>query len=227
MSPAGRRWGPAAILAVGALLATFGVRAQRVLGLRAELSGTVPASIDGYTSRDIALSDDERVAVAVTSYLVRIFDAPPSAAGTGSAAADSTLRGSVWLYVGFYDRQTRGRTIHSPKNCLPGAGWEALTNQVAEVTTPDGAVRVNRYLIQRGQSRALVLYWYQGRGRVAWNEYQVKWDLLRDAALRRRSDEALVRIVVPITTTENEAFARASRFAATLVPAVRTALPAA
>ena len=59
-------------------------------------------------------------------------------------------------------------------------------------------VRVNQYLLQRGEDQALVLYWYQGRGRVEANEYRVKWDLLRDAALHRRSDEALVRIIVPI-----------------------------
>ena len=44
-------------------------------------------------------------------------------------------------------------------------------------------------------------YWYQGRGRVAHNEYLVKWDLLRDAALERRTDEALVRLVVPVVAS--------------------------
>jgi hypothetical protein len=69
-----------------------------------------------------------------------------------------------------------------------------------------------------------VLYWYQGRGRGASNEYRVKWDLLRDAALRRRSDEALVRVVVPVRSGEDAA-ALAVRVAETLAPAVAEALP--
>jgi hypothetical protein len=70
-----------------------------------------------------------------------------------------------------------------------------------------------------------VLYWYQGRGRVAANEYLVKWDLLRDQALYGRSDEALVRIIVPVTGSEDAAYNRAVNIAAGLVPAVDRALP--
>jgi EpsI family protein len=205
------------VLAVGAVLATVGVRAQRTLPLRADLAGTVPREFEGYAARDLQLSREEAQVAGVSDYLVRVFE------DTGH---DTTRARSVSLYVGYYDRQTRGKTIHSPKNCLPGAGWEPLTSQTAEVATPAGTVRVNRYLLQRGAERALVLYWYQGRGRVAWNEYAVKWDLLRDAALLRRSDEALVRIVVPMRTTEADALAHALRLAQRVLPAVTAALPA-
>jgi EpsI family protein len=84
---------------------------------------------------------------------------------------------------------------------------------------------VNRYLLQKGTAQALVLYWYQGRGRIEANEYAVKWDLLRDAALRGRSEEALVRLIVPVTGTPAEAFERASRIARATIPAVERALP--
>ncbi len=88
-------------------------------------------------------------------------------------------------------------------------------------------MKVNRYLLQNGDQRALVLYWYQGRGRVQASEYMVKWDLLRDAALRHRSDEALVRIVVPLVGTgvEEDSFALARSVAEELVPALNKALP--
>ena len=84
---------------------------------------------------------------------------------------------------------------------------------------------VNRYLLQNGDARALVLYWYQGRGRVQASEYLVKWDLLRDAALKHRSDEALVRIVVPLVGPEENAFELAQSVAERLVPALDNALP--
>ncbi len=207
-------WAPAAVLAVGAVLATVGVKAQRSLPLRAPLAEAVPREIEGLSGRDYALSAAEARVVGVTDYLVRVY-----------RAADST-RAPVTLYVGYYDQQTRGKTVHSPKNCLPGQGWEPLSSRTDTVATDRGPVVVNRYLIQKQNDRALVLYWYQGRGRVAHDEYGVKWDLLRDAAIKRRSDEALVRIVVPLTETESEADAFAMRFARTLVSAVFTALPA-
>jgi EpsI family protein len=94
-----------------------------------------------------------------------------------------------------------------------------------EIASPLGPVRVNRYLLKNKQEQALVLYWYQGRGRVEANEYLVKWDLLRDAALRRRTEEALVRVVVPLTSTEAHAYELASAIAARLLPAVQQALP--
>ena len=93
--------------------------------------------------------------------------------------------------------------------------------------TASGAVLVNRYLIQKGKEQALVLYWYQGRGRVVANEYRVKWNLLQDAARPRRSDEALVRIVVPIRRgmAESAALEQATRIARQLVSTVSIALP--
>src|SRR5690606_36938767 len=111
--------------------------------------------------------------------------------------------------------------------CLPGSGWEALTSRTAVIPTAEGDVRVNRYIIQNQDQQALVLYRYQGRGRVESNEYAEKWDLRRDAAPQGRTEEALVRIVVPSTEGENAAYELAAGVAATLVPAVSAALPAA
>jgi EpsI family protein len=210
-----RRWLPAAVLAVGAVLATLGVKAQRSLALRVPLAEATPAEIEGLHSRNVTVSPAELKAAGVTTYLARSYE-------RSGSAGDFVFS----LYVGYYAQQTQGQTIHSPKNCLPGAGWEPLTSQPQQVATVAGTVTVNRYLIQNGKQQALVLYWYQGRGRVAWNEYRVKWDLLRDAAIRRRSDEALVRIVVPIRSSEAAALQTATAAAAAFVPALMRALPA-
>lgn len=207
-------WLPAAVLVVGAALTTLGVKVQRALPLRRPLAEAVPRQIDGVPGQDQRLSDGEVRAVGVTSYLMRAYLHP-----------DSSRREAFYLYVGYYSQQTQGRTIHSPKNCLPGSGWEPLASRPETVTTSQGTAVVNRYVLQRGREQALVLYWYQGRGRVAHDEYLVKWDLLRDAALKRRSDEALVRIVVPLTGGESQAAALAVRVAQALLPAVQSALP--
>lgn len=207
------RWAPATVLGIAALF-TVGISTQRTMELREPLAAAIPDTLDGMTGHDVTLGRGEIAVAGMTSYLMRTF-AP---VGAKTAASFS-------LYVGYYDQQMQGHTIHSPKNCLPGAGWEALTSQEVSIPTTIGAVPVNKYLVQNGTEQALVLYWYQGRGRVAANEYRVKWNLLRDAAFRQRSEEALVRIVVPVTTTEDSAFTVAKRAAETVAPALQHALP--
>ena len=203
-------WAPATVLVIGALVTTLGVKGQRVMTLRQDLAASVPDTLEGRPGRDIEISQAELRAAGPDNYLLRVF---------GDSASFS-------LYVGFYGRQARGKSIHSPKNCLPGGGWEPLTNDRVTVTTAGGPVEVNRYIIQKDQARALVLYWYQGRGRVESSEYVVKWDLLRDAALSGRSDEALVRIVVFAGTDQQAATQMAQRIAAQIIPAIEGALPA-
>jgi EpsI family protein len=81
---------------------------------------------------------------------------------------------------------------------LPGAGWEILTAGT-DTLLVDGVRRiVNRNVLKNGPSTAVVFYWYQGRGRIVANEYAVKWNLLRDAAVAGHTEEALVRVVVPV-----------------------------
>jgi EpsI family protein len=205
------RWTPAALLGLGCIM-TVGVDRQRNMPLALPLD-SIPRAMAGRTGDDVEISPQEQAVAGMTSYIFRTYQSGPS---------------PISVYVGYYDHQTQGKTIHSPKNCLPGAGWEAIGSTVATVPTPSGPATVNRYLLQNKQERALVFYWYQGRGRVAANEYQVKWELLRDAALRGRSEEALVRVVVFLNdhVDETGAAAEASRITAELVPAVFRSLPA-
>jgi EpsI family protein len=211
-----RTWTPAALLAFGAVM-TVGVDQQKSMPLRLPLADALPMEVAGFHGTDIEISAEEQRVAGMTSYVMRIF--------SDDAIDTDLLKSSVSVYVGYYDQQMQGRTIHSPKNCLPGAGWDALVAQPAQIQTAAGVVHVNRYLLQRDKEKALVLYWYQGRGRIESNEYAVKWDLLRDAALRRRSDEALVRVLVPVTGTELEALELAERVARRIIPAVDAALP--
>lgn len=208
-------WLPAAILSLGAI-GTLGAGTQQGVPLRAPLDPTIPSVIVGHQAEDVEISEDEQRVAGMDEFVMRSYT--PLSAGAAAAAGFT-------VYVGYYEQQYRGHTIHSPKNCLPGSGWEALTSTTAVVATALGPVTVNQYLLKRGDSQALVLYWYQGRGRIEHNEYTVKWDLLRDAAFRRRSDEALVRIVVPVTEDEAAALKTGSEVAARLIPAVYEALP--
>jgi EpsI family protein len=211
-------WAPAGLLLFGSALTYGGVQRQVALPLRAPLETALPSAFEGMPSRDVKVSRAEQRVAGMDDYVMRVF-APAGAAASAIAAS---------VYVGYYERQSQGHSIHSPKNCLPGSGWEPLTSSVATIPSSLGTLSVNRYLIANGSNRALVLYWYQGRGRVTASEYAVKWNLLRDQAVRGRSDEALVRIIVPVTAGEGEeaAFQRARRMAQAIAPAVARALPA-
>jgi len=112
-----RRWMPAALLGVGALF-TVGVDTQRTMPLRGSLESALPATLEGFPGTDGVLSEQERAVAGMSAYVVRTY--APLASQSGRPFS---------VYVGYYDRQTQGRTIHSPKNCLPGAGWEALASR--------------------------------------------------------------------------------------------------
>lgn len=105
----------------------------------------------------------------------------------------------VQLYIGYYSSQRTGDTIHSPKNCLPGSGWDPIHAGYATISMADGRqITVNEYVIAQGLNKQLVFYWYQGRGRVVANEYWAKFWMMNDAIFRNRTDGALVRLITPI-----------------------------
>ncbi len=208
-----QRWAPGGMLAAGCLL-LLSVNRQHTMPLARPL-GEIPRTMVGRAAHDRTISEKEQRVAGMDDYLLRWYAVP------GDSIADFST------YVGYYERQSQGETIHSPKNCLPGAGWEALEAGTRALELPGGGVVVNRYLLSNTGERALVYYWYQGRGRVAASEYRVKWDLLRDSALRGRSEESLVRIVVPLNARMplERADSVASAAAAELIPAVFAVLP--
>lgn len=104
------------------------------------------------------------------------------------------------LFVAYFETQRTGKVPHSPKNCLPGSGWISTQSGVAEISIPGEAkpIRVNQYVVSRGQNQSLVFYWYQARNRVIASEYSAKIYTVTDAIRYNRSDTALVRVVVNV-----------------------------
>jgi EpsI family protein len=121
----------------------------------------------------------------------------------------------VNFYVGYYASQRDGATYHSPLNCLPGAGW--VMNDAGTITiTPAGKPPfvANRYLIQNGLHKELLVYWYQGRGRAVASEYWGKVYTVLDSVRLRRSDGAMIRIMTPVDSSESQALQAAVDLAA-------------
>ena len=142
-------------------------------------------------------------------------------------------RAIAGVYVGFYNSQRQGDAIHSPMNCLPGAGWEPVSRGSIAIPVMIGdeaaTVDANRYVIQKGINRQLVLYWYQSHGRTVASEYWSKFYLIRDAVRLNRTDAALVRVIVPIDPRADDgeivAERQASDFVKTMFPLLPEYLP--
>jgi EpsI family protein len=133
------------------------------------------------------------------------------------------------LFVAFFNTQRTGKAPHSPKNCLPGAGWTPSQSGMVDISVPGRAtpIHVNRYIVSRGQNQSVVLYWYQARDRVIASEYSAKIYTVTDSIRYNRSDTALVRVVVDVNNGDTQqAYQTAESFVQAFFQPLRNWLPA-
>jgi EpsI family protein len=160
----------------------------------AELS----AQVQGWSmEREQSVDSGTQVVLKADDLLSRVY-----ANGSRGESAD--------LFIAYFRSQRTGQTAHSPKNCLPGNGYEPLATGYLTVRVPgrDGPVRINRDVVARGDDKRIVLYWYQSGRRVIASEYEAKLWLTLDSIRYRRSDTALVRVVVPVGPAGDDAATR-------------------
>ena len=105
------------------------------------------------------------------------------------------------LYMAYLDAQRDGRSWHSPRQCIPGGGWKIASHEIVPVTTERSSFKLNRMIIENGEYRQLVYYWYDQRGRKVANEFVMKFWLIADAVTKQRTDGAMVRLLTPIPNT--------------------------
>ncbi len=190
---------------------------------------------DRWQGRELGLDEDVLEVLQLSDYMMRVY-APvgiPRDRGAALPADQTTdqpaaMRTSpVWLYVGFYQSQRTGTTYHSPKNCLPGAGWQFMETDIVAVDLPgQDTIAINRVLIQKGLEKQMILYWYQDRGRVIASEYWAKGYLVWDAMTQNRSDGSLVRISIPVRDNKvDEAFEHGVTFLRDLWPVLLEYMP--
>jgi EpsI family protein len=134
----------------------------------------------------------------------------------------------VDLFLAYVPNQRTGDWLHSPKHCLPGAGWVPVVANLLSLARPGGGqITVNRYVIAKGLDRQIVLYWYQAHGRVVASEYWAKVYLVEDAIRLNRTDGALVRVTTPVSGSESlqSGERRAVAFATQLLPILDDYIP--
>ncbi len=205
-----RVWITAAMLAGAAVLLHAANRPLKV-PVRQPLR-ELPIALGPWRGVERPLTDRIVAAAGVDDYLNRSYS--------------DESGNQVELYIGYYGSQRSGDLIHSPKNCLPGAGWEWVRKDRLPVQVPGYApIVVNDFRIAKGLYQNLVLYWYQGRGRAIADEYRAKLWMIGDAITRRRTDGSLVRIVVPIQDSESKARNLAVTFLQTFYPELSRFIP--
>ncbi len=199
------------------------VKSQAEPTMARESLSEVPLRIDDWRAREGAPLDNRVVQMlGVDDFVNRIYVGPGAAAG---------------LYIGFYKSQREGSAIHSPMNCLPGAGWNpvsrtqlAIPVRETESAAATRTVEVNRITIAKGLDRQVVLYWYQSHGRIVASEYWGKIYTVWDTIKLNRTDAALVRVVVPVLGSDAKAEQAAAdagiQFVQSLFPLLHKYLPA-
>jgi len=149
---------------------------------------SLPPNLDGWQMyKDVQIDQETLDVLRADDTLNRVYLSPQR---------DS----SAFLFVAFFKTQRTGQTPHSPKNCLPGNGYEPLESGTISVTVPGRSqpIAVNRYLTARGDERSVTLYWYQSHDRVIAGEFTAKLWLIIDSIRYRRSDTSLVKVVIPV-----------------------------
>jgi EpsI family protein len=198
----------ARLLAAMLLVAATGAvaRAMRHIDVPHSRLSAMPYDVENWNGRDAEPLDTETVRIlAADEYLNRNYSDSVSA--------------PVNLYVAYYGQQRPGVSIHSPLHCLPGTGWEPQDVATVNLQPGDEASgRVRRLIVRKNRDRSVVLYWYAIHGRTLANELVSKAWLLHDALLLRRSDAALVRIVVPIAESDAAAEQHGLAFARAVLP---------
>ena len=181
----------AATLLTGTALLLYARNSSEIIPARQPLA-SFPRTLQSWTtSGDIPLSQDILDILGPGDFLLRDY-------------RDSASSANVSLFIAYFPSQRSGDAIHSPKNCLPGAGWTPVQSDRVMVSVPGHMpFAANRYLIARGEDRQLVLYWYWAHDRAVASEYAAKFYLVADSIREHRSDGSLIRVTTGLAPGES------------------------
>ena len=150
-----------------------------------------PLQLGDWSGSDVPLDPEVLSILGPGDFLLRVYQKP------------NPNEANVDLFMAYFPSQRTGDTIHSPKHCLPGAGWVPVENTRIALALPGHPpFPANRYVVARAGFRRMVLYWYWAHDRGVASEYWAKFYLVKDAIRMNRSDGALVRITTPILPGE-------------------------
>jgi EpsI family protein len=183
----------------------------------------MPEHFGGWTAQDVPLTDDTLAVLGKGDFLNRVYTSQPAAAGSST-----TRLAPISLFIGYFPSQRTGQTMHSPQNCLPGAGWTFDSQRYTSLEDINGKqYKVGEYVISNGDIKQFVIYWYQAHGRSIPNEYRAKLYMVADAIRMNRTDGALVRVITQVLPSESldSARDRATQFTRQMAPNLPRFIP--
>lgn len=175
-----------------------------------------PLRIWNWTGSDVSIARDVLDTLGPGDFLLRAY------------RDSDASQPPVDLFIAYFPSQRSGDTIHSPQNCLPGAGWTPIHDDRTVLSVPGFLpFSVNRYVIAKGDSRQFVLYWYWAHNRGVASEYWAKFYLVVDSIRTHRSDGSLVRLSTVLLPGESASVAerRVLPFAQSVVPLLGDYVP--
>jgi EpsI family protein len=203
------------VLLLGATISLLYARGDSDLIPARESLALFPEGIAGWIGRDMPLDQETLDVLGAGDFLSRNYSM-------------SGQPYTIGLFIGYFPSQRTGSTIHSPKNCLPGAGWAFEASQYIDFKDAGNRKhRIGEYVISNGENRDVVLYWYEAHGRSVASEYAAKAYMVADAMRLKRTDGALVRVITPIGPNESRAvaLARAEAFTGQIAPLLPAYIP--
>jgi EpsI family protein len=180
----------------------------------------MPRNFGPWTAQDIPLNDDTLEILGKGDFLNRVYVFQPQHGETSQPA--------ISVFIGYFASQRTGQTMHSPQNCLPGAGWNFDSKNYTQIQDVNGkSYNVGEYVISNGEIKQFVIYWYQAHGRSIPNEYVAKGYMVTDAIRMNRTDGALVRVITQVMPSESveTARARAIHFTQQMAPDLPRFIP--
>ncbi|MEK7775588.1 MAG: exosortase C-terminal domain/associated protein EpsI [Candidatus Zixiibacteriota bacterium] len=173
----------------------------------------IPFELSGYFGDERRFDDASYEVLKADTSTLRLYNGPGGQ--------------RFWLFVAYFSSQEYGSQIHSPKHCLPGGGWKLDKVEPFQMALPDGAfINMYRLTILKGEMKELMFYWFETRSGSITNEFQLKWDLMKNSILLRPTDAAFVRLTVPVLDGDiNSATKAAINFFATFRQSIQNALP--
>jgi len=210
------RLAAAAALLIATALFLHARSSNEIMPPRQPLSD-LPHQLGPWTGTDVRIPQEILDILGAGDFLLRVYRNP-----------NVPQQPYVDLFLAYFPSQRSGDTIHSPKNCLPGAGWSPVESSRVTLSLPGHqAFPANRYVIAKGEDRMLVLYWYWAHDRAVASEYWAKFYLVADSMRLNRSDGSLIRITTPLGRGESPEIAqqRLVSLAGNLIPQVDRYVP--
>jgi EpsI family protein len=172
---------------------------------------TFPLFLQGWSGREFQFSDVVLEKLRVSEYMSREYVKPPHQLG---------------LYIGYYSMQKEGAQIHSPKHCLPGSGWQNISEKTGSTDVPGlGVVKYVESVYQKGDEKEVFVYWYRMKNAYITGDYELKTRMILNSIIYRRNDAAFVRLSAPVRGSVEDTVKVLQGFMTEVLPLLKDYLP--